>query len=32
MGSNFHNWPDYNWDTFLVELLEWGRTFLGFLR
>ena len=23
---------DYNGVTFLVELLEWGRTFLGFLR
>ena len=32
MGSHFHNWVDYNgYITFLVELLEWGRTFSGFL-
>ena len=31
MGSHFHNWIDYNGVKFLVELLEWGRTFLGFL-
>ena len=31
MGSHFHNWTDYNGVTFLVELLEWGRTFSGFL-
>ena len=31
MGSNFHNWTDYNGVTFLVELLEWGRKFSGFL-
>ena len=31
MGSHFHNWIDYNEVTYLVELLEWGRTFLGFL-
>ena len=31
MGSYFHDWIDYNGVTFLVELLEWGRTFLGFL-
>ena len=31
MGSHFHNWIDYNRVTFLVELLEWGRTFSGFL-
>ena len=24
-------WTDYNGVTFLVELLEWGRTFSGFL-
>ena len=30
MGSHFHNWTDYNGVTFLVELLEWGRTFSGF--
>ena len=32
MGSHFHNWTDYNGVTFLVELLEWGRKFSGFLR
>ena len=31
MGSHFHNWTDYNGVTFLVELLEWGSTFSGFL-
>ena len=31
MGSHFHSWTDYNGVTFLVELLEWGRTFSGFL-
>ena len=31
MGSHFHDWIDYNGVTFLVDLLEWGRTFLGFL-
>ena len=31
MGSHFHDWIDYNGVTFLVELLEWGRTFMGFL-
>ena len=31
MGSHFHNWTDYNGVTFLVELLEWSRTFSGFL-
>ena len=30
-GSHFRNWTDYNGVTFLVELLEWGRTFSGFL-
>ena len=30
MGSHFHNWIDYNGVTFLVELLEWGRTFRDF--
>ena len=30
MGSHFHDWIDYNGVTFLVELLEWGRTFSGF--
>ena len=29
MGSHFHDWIDYNAVTFLVELLEWGRTFSG---
>ena len=27
MGSYFHNWVGYNWVTFLVEVLEWGRIF-----
>ena len=31
MGSQFHDWTDSNGVTFLVELLEWGRTFSGFL-
>ena len=31
MGSHFHDGIDYNEVTFLVELLEWGRTFLRFL-
>ena len=31
MESHFHNWTDYNGVTFLLALLEWGRTFLGFL-
>ena len=31
MGSHFHSWTDYNGVTFLVELLEWGRIFSGFL-
>ena len=31
MGSHFHKRVDYNGVTFLVELLEWGRTFSGFL-
>ena len=31
MGSHFHNWIDYNGVTFLVELLQWGRKFSGFL-
>ena len=31
MGSHFHYWIDYNGVTFLEELLEWGRTFSGFL-
>ena len=31
MGSHFHDWIDYKGVTFLVELLEWGRTFSGFL-
>ena len=31
MESHFHNWIDYNGVIFLVQLLEWGRTFLGFL-
>ena len=31
MGSRFHGWIDYNGVTFLVRLLEWDRTFSGFL-
>ena len=31
LGSHFHNWTDYNGVTFLVELLELGRKFSGFL-
>ena len=31
MGLHFNNWTDYNGVTFLVELLEWGRTFSGCL-
>ena len=31
MGSHFHGWIDYNGVTFLVQLLEWDRTFSGFL-
>ena len=31
MGSHFHNWTDYYGVTFLVELLDWGRKFSGFL-
>ena len=29
MGSRFHGWIAYNGVTFLVELLEWDRTFSG---
>ena len=31
MGLRFHNWVDYIGVSILVELLEWGRTFSGFL-
>ena len=31
MESHFHDWSDYNGVTFLVKLLECGRTFSGFL-
>ena len=31
MGSRFQGWIDYNGVTILVELLEWDRTFSGFL-
>ena len=31
MGSHFHDWIDYNGVTILVQLLEWDRTFSGFL-
>ena len=27
MGSHFHDWIDYNGVAFLIDLLEWGRTF-----
>ena len=30
MGSHFHDCFDYNGVTFLIELLEWGRTFSDF--
>ena len=30
MGSHFHDWIDYNGVAFSIELLEWGRIFLGF--
>ena len=30
MGSNFHDWIDYNGVAFSMELLEWNRTFSGF--
>ena len=29
MRSHFHDWTDYNGVVFLVELLEWDRTFSG---
>ena len=29
--AQLHDWIDYNGVTFLVELLEWDRTFSGFL-
>ena len=31
MGSYFHNCVAYNGVTFLVDLLNWGSTFSGFL-
>ena len=30
MGSHFQDWIDYNGVAFLIELLEWGRTFCIF--
>ena len=30
MGSNFHDWIDYNGVAFSIALLEWGRTFSDF--
>ena len=30
MGSHFHRWIDYDGVAFLLELLGWNRTFLGF--
>ena len=32
LGSHFHDWMDYNGVAFSIELPEWGRTFLDFLR
>ena len=29
MGSHFHDWTDYNGVAYLVQLIEWDRTFLG---
>ena len=31
MGSHFHDWIGYNGVAFSIKLLEWGRTFFGFL-
>ena len=31
MRSHFHAWINYNGVAFLIELLEWGRTFSDFL-
>ena len=31
MGSHFQDWIDYNEVAFSIELLEWGRTYSGFL-
>ena len=30
MGSHFHEWTAYDAVAFLIELLEWGRTFSDF--
>ena len=30
MCSHFHDWVDYNGVAFLIELLEWGHTFVIF--
>ena len=30
MGSNFHEWIDYNGVIFSIELLEWGSIFSRF--
>ena len=30
MRSHFHDWIDYDGFAFLIELLEWGRTFSDF--
>ena len=30
MGSNFHDWIDYNGVALSIELLEWGRIGSGF--
>ena len=31
MVSHFHDWIEYDWAAFLIDLLEWGRTFWDFL-
>ena len=31
MGSHFHDWIEYDGAAFLIELLEWGRTYWDFL-
>ena len=30
MGSHFHDWIDYNWVAFSLELLGWGCKFSDF--
>lgn len=31
IGSHFPNWIVYNGVAFSIDVLEWGRTFFGFL-